>query len=173
MEERFGPTQWVYQGRTISVRVDPVRVGEMSTSREVVIRVPAVAVVAETSRSEIVVIRQYRWAVGRYLYELPAGKVDHDEDILSAAQRELKEETGYVADDWELVTALYPTPGYSDEKVSLFYSRVVAYSSPHPDSDEDIQTELWDAGKIRQFLHSSGTINGITLAGLQWWLCKA
>ncbi|WP_053959205.1 NUDIX hydrolase [Sulfobacillus thermosulfidooxidans] len=172
MEHRSGPGQWVYQGRTISVRVDPVKVRTIFTSREVVVRVPAVAVIAETRDAQIVMIKQYRWAVGQWLYELPAGKVDGTESPLVAAKRELQEETGYMANEWRLVRTFYPTPGYSDEKIFLFYARDLTYAQTHLDADEEIDTELWDTHKIRAFLESADDINGIALTGLQWWLCK-
>ncbi len=172
MEHRSGPEQWVYRGKTISVRVDPVRVNNTMTTREVVVRVPAVAVIAETNEARLVVIRQHRWAVGQTLYELPAGKVDDGESAILAAKRELLEETGYGAERWQLVTTFYPSPGYTDEKVFLYYASGLSYTETRLDEDEEIETELWTRAQIEQFVRSPQEVNGIALIGLQWWLCQ-
>lgn len=172
MEQRSDPEQWVYRGRTISVRVDPVVVKGTQASREVVVRVPAVAVIAEDSESRVVIIRQHRWAVQQTLYELPAGKLDSGESPIEAAQRELLEETGYSADSWQLVTTFYPSPGYTDEEIFLYYAYGLSHSQSRLDADEEIETELWHGEQIEEFVRSAQGVNGIALIGLQWWLCR-
>lgn len=170
MEHRSGPGEWKYRGRTISVRVDPVRVGLIATTREVVVRVPAVAILAETSRQQVVMIRQYRWAVGATLWELPAGKVDAGEDPASAARRELHEETGYEARHWSLIQEFYPSPGYTDEKIYLYYATDLCKKEAMPEADEDIITVLWTQEQVTRFIQKPEPLNGIAYAGLQWWL---
>jgi ADP-ribose pyrophosphatase len=172
MEQRLGPEEWPYQGRTISVRVDPVQVNTVITTREVVVRVPAVAVLAETEDSRLVVIKQHRWAVRQTLFELPAGKMDHGEGAIQAAKRELLEETGYQAEKWQLVTTFYPSPGYTDEKVFLYHASGLSYSQSRLDADEEIETELWTLEDTEHFVQSTQGVNGIALIGLQWWLCR-
>jgi ADP-ribose pyrophosphatase len=169
----MGPSRWLYRGRTVDLRVDPVRVGQVESLREVVERVPAVGIIAETSAQQIVMISQFRWAVNTLLCELPAGKVDSGETPEAAAQRELREETGYVAENWQRILAFYPSPGYTNEVVYLYYASHLHLRHTQMDPDEEIATELWSKEQILDFVHSSEPVNGIAYAGLQWWLSRS
>ena len=170
METRQGRGKTVFNGKVLSVRVDPVSVNGRSTSREVVQRAPAVGIVAETPNRHLVTIRQFRWAVGQWLWELPAGVVNPGENPLATAKRELDEETGYQADSWQLLFRYYPYPGYTNEEIHLFYASQLRQGRPHPDPDEEIAVELWDAERLQQRLKSPETLNSIWLIGVQWWL---
>ncbi|MCL5971536.1 MAG: NUDIX hydrolase [Firmicutes bacterium] len=170
METPQGPGKTVFSGKALSVRVDPVSVKGRETSREVVQRAPAVGIIAETADRRLVVIRQFRWAVGHWLWELPAGVVNPGEDPLATAKRELAEETGYHTDSWQFLFRYYPSPGYTNEEIHLFYASQVRHGTPHPDPDEEITVELWDKERLRQQLRSSATLTSIWLIGVQWWL---
>lgn len=170
MEQQAGPSQWIYRGRTIDLRVDPVQVGTLSGIREVVERVPAVGVIAETSAGEIVMISQFRWAVGAALWELPAGKVDPGETPETAARRELREETGFVAEHWRKVQQFYSSPGYTTEVIHLYYASGLRQEAVQLDPEEEISTALWNREQILHWVSGSEPINGIAYAGLQWWL---
>lgn len=172
MERAHGTPQVVFAGRVLTVRVDPVLAKSGETTREVVVRVPAVAIAAETSRGELVVIRQHRWAVGEDLYELPAGVMDVEESPLAAAQRELSEETGFTAGTWEDIVSYYPSPGYSTEVVHLFHAVDLTAGEAHGDPDEEIAVEYWSPAQARQHLAAGHVKNGILLIGLHWWLAR-
>jgi ADP-ribose pyrophosphatase len=172
LEEQSGSSKWAYRGRTISVRVDPVHVGPLNTVREVVVRVPAVGVIAETASHDVVMIRQYRWAVAASLWELPAGEVDPGGSAAAAARRGLREETGDEARNWSLAKEIYPSPGYTDEKIYLYYATDLQKTEAEPEADEDIVTSLWSPERVRQVLQSATPFNGIAYAGLLWWLCR-
>ncbi len=81
-------------------------------------------------------MRQYRYAYGEVLYEIPAGKLEKGEDPSSAARRELSEETGYETDSAELLFTLYPSPGYTDEKIYVYEAADVRAGTRHPDEGE-------------------------------------
>ncbi len=172
MEEANGPGQTVFSGRAVSVRVDPVKVAGRTSTREVVQRVPAVGILAETDDHRLVVIQQYRWAVQQWLWELPAGKVDADEEPLAAAVRELKEETGYRANQWQLIYRFYPSPGYTNEEIYLFYATGLDADLAQPEPDEDIRVESWDKDRICDILKATQPLNAIWLVGIHWWLAK-
>lgn len=170
MEKANGEGIVRYSGKTLAVREDPVQVQGRATTREVVERVPAVAVIAEDSHQRILMIRQYRWPVQSWLWELPAGKIEANETERMAAERELREESGYLAAQWQLIHRFYPSPGYTNEEIFLFYARDLRHRRPDPDPDEEIHLALWDRETVQNALRDGDIHNGIAVAGLYWWL---
>jgi 8-oxo-dGDP phosphatase len=112
----------VFDGHVISLRRDTVAMpGGGDSVREVVAHPGAVAVVAVDDEDRVVLLRQYRHPVGRYLWELPAGLRDADgEPPLETAKRELAEEVQLAAERWSLLTTTYSSPGFSDELVLVY-----------------------------------------------------
>ncbi|MEI4271102.1 NUDIX hydrolase [Klenkia sp. LSe6-5] len=112
----------VYEGRVISLRRDTVAMpGGGSSVREVVTHPGAVGIVALDDDGALVMLKQYRHAIGAHLWELPAGLRDAEgEPPLRTAQRELAEEAGLAADRWQLLTTSLSTPGFCDELVGLY-----------------------------------------------------
>ena len=115
-------SETVFDGRVISLRRDTVAMpGGGDSVREVVAHPGAVAVVAVDDEGRVVLLRQYRHPVGRYLWELPAGLRDADgEPPLESAKRELAEEVLLAAERWSLLTTIYNSPGFSDELVLVY-----------------------------------------------------
>lgn len=173
MERENGPSQVAFVGRFLSVRVDPVIAKSGPGLREVVVRPPAVAVIAETGDGRLVVIRQFRWAVGELLYELPAGLMDGDETPQAAARRELAEETGYHADEWHSLADCFTSPGFSTERIYLYHARQLSLGVAHGDPDEEIAVEHWTRDRASHEISHGGVKNGVLLIGLLWWLSHA
>ena len=172
MEIANGVPRVIFQGRIMTVRADPVLAKSGPGTREVVDRPPAAAVVAQTADGRVVVIRQFRWAVQRTLVELPAGLIDPGETPLAAAQRELREETGYLADHWQLAFDCYTSPGFSTERIHVFYASRLSAGDTHTDPDEEIAVECWDRARIENCLKNPSEANGILVSGLLWWLAN-
>ena len=108
-----------------------------ATVREVIRHIGAVCVIPVTENNEVIVERQYRYPLDRVILEIPAGKLDApDEDRLSAIQRELREETGYTADEWTDLGAFHPAPAYSDEFITMYMARGLHKGERHLDEDE-------------------------------------
>ncbi len=170
MEERRGPSSVVFQGRVLSVRVDPVTANGGASTREVVERPHAAAVVAERDDGRLVIVRQFRWAVSAYLDELPAGLIDAGEDPLTAAQRELAEETGFRAQRWAPLFEYYASPGYSTERIALFSASGLSLGTRDLDPDEDIAVTAWTRDEAAAYLAQGRIQNGILLIGVLWWL---
>ena len=131
-------TRDVFDGVLLHVRQDTVRLPNGASSiREVIRHIGAVCVIPVTDRNEVIVERQYRYPVDRIMLEVPAGKLDApDEDRLSAIQRELREETGYSADEWIPLGDFHPAPAYSDEYITMYLARGLHQGRQALDEDE-------------------------------------
>jgi ADP-ribose pyrophosphatase len=144
----------VYKGRVFTVEVDRVALSNgRVVELDIVRHSPSVVLIPVEDDGRIVLIRQYRHAVGRDLWELPAGNVDEGESAESAAMRECEEEIGRAPTRVERLGAFYPTPGYCDEQMIFFRVsglRAPAADSPHrPDEDEDISATSMTAADAR------------------------
>ncbi|MBL0354912.1 MAG: NUDIX hydrolase [Candidatus Accumulibacter sp.] len=114
----------VFKGVLLDVRKDEVRLPNgKQTVREYIVHPGAVVVLAFLDNGNLLFERQFRYPLRRVFLELPAGKIDPGEAILDTARRELLEETGHVARDWEYVGVMHPCIGYSDERIEIFAAR--------------------------------------------------
>jgi ADP-ribose pyrophosphatase len=114
----------VFKGILLDVRKDQVRLPNgKQTVREYIVHPGAVVVLAFMDNGNLLFERQFRYPLRRVFLELPAGKIDPGEAILDTARRELLEETGHVARDWEYVGVMHPCIGYSDERIEIFAAR--------------------------------------------------
>ena len=114
----------VFKGVLLDVRKDMVRLPNgKQTVREYIVHPGAVVVLAFLDNGKLLFERQFRYPLRRVFLELPAGKIDPGEAILDTARRELLEETGHVASDWEYVGVMHPCIGYSDERIEIFAAR--------------------------------------------------
>jgi 8-oxo-dGDP phosphatase len=115
-------SEQIYTGRIISLRKDTVAMpGGGTSDREVVHHPGAVGIVALDDDDRVVMVRQYRHAVGEHLWELPAGLRDvDDEPPVDSARRELAEETQLAAERWSLLVTQHPSPGFCDELIQLY-----------------------------------------------------
>ena len=95
-----------------------------------------------TKEGNIIILRQYRFAVSRRILEFPAGTLEENEDPLSAIKRELEEESGYSASQWDSLGCMTPCPGYSDEIIHMFLARGLNPLSEKPEGDEDEDIEV-------------------------------
>ena len=95
-----------------------------------------------TNDGQIVILRQYRFAVSRRILEFPAGTLEKGEDPLSSMKRELAEEAGYRSSQWDFLGEMLPCPGYSDEVINLFLARDLEQLNNKPEGDEDEDIEI-------------------------------
>jgi 8-oxo-dGDP phosphatase len=161
----------LYAGRVMALRADEVLMpsGRVAV-REIVEHPGAVAVAALDADDRLMMIHQYRHAVGRRLWELPAGLLDvRGEDPLATAQRELAEETGLAASEWSALVDVTPSPGFSDEAVRVYLARGLTEVG-RPDQKDDEEADLatrWVSLPVAVRMVLSGTIvNATTVAGV-------
>ena len=136
-------TEEIFYGTVLHVQRDTISLpNEKNGIREVIRHVGAVCIAPLTSDGKLVVERQFRYPIEQVITEIPAGKLNYaGEDRLSAAQRELKEETGYTAERWTDMGLYYPAPAYSDEKITMYLAEGLHPGERHLDEDEFLEVE--------------------------------
>jgi ADP-ribose pyrophosphatase len=165
--ERVG-TEEVWNGRIASVRKDRFRHEDGDVvDREIVSHPGAVAVVAHDGE-HLWLVRQPREAVGDYLLELPAGKLDEEgEDALATAKRELAEEIGKAAKNWQHLTTFYASPGFSDEQIHVYLATDLYDERAQSHENERIEIVKAPLGEIDDLIRSNK--DSKTLVGLLWF----
>ncbi len=113
-----------------------------------------------TNEGNVIILRQYRFAVSRYILEFPAGTLEKGETPLDSIKREIKEETGYKAETWDELGVLVPAPGYADEEIHLFLARDLSKLEKIPtgDLDEDIEVLILSPAELDNLIASGEEI---------------
>ncbi|ALE84112.1 NUDIX domain-containing protein [Pseudonocardia sp. HH130629-09] len=161
----------IYSGRVMALRSDRVGMpGGRVATREILEHPGAVAVVAVDGSGRVRMLHQYRHAVRRRLWELPAGLLDvAGEDPAVTADRELTEEAGLSARDWSVLLDVVPSPGFSDESVRIFLARDLV-EKPRPDLGDDEEADLelrWiPIAEALGMVFSGEIVNAVSCAGL-------
>jgi len=168
--ERGLTCERVYEGRMVKVRLDEVVLSDgLITTREVVEHPGAVAVLALRDPDTLLMVRQYRYAIGAYSLELPAGCLNlPSEAPLSAAMRELAEETGYEATDWEYLGLCHTSCGFTNEAIHFFVARGLIAGVACPDADERLEIEPMTVEEVLQAIREGRLTDAKTIVGLMW-----
>ena len=166
MERQINSSE-AFRGRLITVRVDEVELENgHRTRREVVEHPGAVAIVPVLGSGEIVLVRQFRYAVGRTLLELPAGTREPDEAAGHTATRELREETGYAARHWELLTRFFVSPGWCTEELIIYRARELTALDADLDEDEQVEVVAVRPNEIMGLMRDGEIADAKTVTGL-------
>jgi len=157
------------EGGFLELRKDLVRLPDgSSATREYIQHVGAVAVIPLLDDGRIVLVRQFRYPVGRVLLELPAGKLDAGESVLSCGQRELLEETGYRAAEWAFAGAIHNAAAYSSESIHLWFARGLEAGEQRLDAGEFLEVVRHTEAELDAFAARGELPDVKTLIGLQW-----
>lgn len=157
----------VYEGRILNLRVDEIRTPSgVEALREIVENGGAVAVVALDNQQRVVLVRQYRHAVRSMVIEVPAGKLDGNEDPLEGAERELREETGFRAGRYERLGSFYPAPSWSTEFDYLYLATQLTPGPPQREADEAIELLHVPLAETIEMIQTGAIIDGKTMAAL-------
>jgi ADP-ribose pyrophosphatase len=162
----------IYQGRIFTVQVETLALPQGGVMKAEIVRHPgSVVLIPVTDGGDIVLVKQYRPAIGRWAWELPAGTLKPGEDPREAAVRECHEEIGMIPGALENLGTFFPTPGYCDEEMTFY--RLSGLREPtdedeeaQPDEDEDIEAVAYTLEQIRQMIASNEIIDLKTVAGV-------
>ena len=166
-------SQELLRGRFLHAFCDTVKLPDGATTfREYVIHPGAVMIIPllETASDglRVVLERQFRYPLGQVMIEFPAGKLEVGEDIALCAQRELKEETGYTAQEWARVGLLHPVISYSTEFIDIWFARGLSLGVRQLDPGEFLDVFTATPAELLQWCHDGRVTDGKTLSGALW-----
>jgi ADP-ribose pyrophosphatase len=161
----------VFSGRVFSVTVETLNLPNgRALHAEIVRHPPSVVIIPIDANGAVILVRQYRYPIGRSTWELPAGSVDPGEDLERAAIRECHEEIQLIPSKVEKIGSFFPTPGYCDEEMNVFRAtglrKPEAHESAEPDEDEDIEVRAFSRDALQSMISSGEIIDLKTVAGL-------
>jgi len=138
-------------------------------NRSVIHHAGSAVMMAVDEEKRILLVRQYRLPAGKNLWELPAGKIDEGETALQAAKRELIEETGYRAKKWKKLASFLPSPGYMEEKMTIYLARELEEGEAQPMDDERIEKKWFTKKEVAEMLRSNKIVDAKTMIGYLYW----
>jgi ADP-ribose pyrophosphatase len=170
--ERLLSSEVVYQGSLFRVLHDKlIEPGGKPSERDVIRHHGSVVILAIDDRKSkkdplIVLERQYRHAALRYMWELPAGKLDPGEEPLAGAQRELAEETGFQAGKWRPLVEYFGSPGFLGESMKVFLAERLVPGEAHPEEDEEIELRMVRLSDLLKMIEKGLIVDGKTLTSV-------
>ena len=165
-------TRRVYDGKMIHVDVDTVRFPNGSSGELEMVRHPGAAAVVpflsdpDGDDPQLLLIRQYRYAAGGFIYEVPAGKLDGDEEPLVCAHRELLEETGCSAARMEHLTTIFTTPGFTDERIHLYLAAGLTRGVTQHEQDEFMSVETVSLSRALEMIRNGELQDGKSVVAI-------
>ena len=155
-----------YKGHVITVYEDHLDIGGQDAYWDFIHHNGAAAVLPVTDDGELLLVRQFRHALGRYTLELPAGKRDGDEDYLVCATRELKEETGFTADHMDYLLTVNTTVAYLDEIIYIYLARGLHAGQTDWDAEEELGLEKWKLPDLIDMIRAGKMTDAKTIAAI-------
>ena len=166
-----------YQGPVFSVTTDEVEEpGGVRARRDVIRHSGSIVVLAVDDATKaggkaeprVLLERQYRHAAQSMMWELPAGRIDDGETSLTAAKRELLEETGYSARQWKRVLHFYVSPGFLDETMTIYLARSLQAGKAQPEADERIAVRFFSLSEAKRMALNGRIQDAKTISGILW-----
>jgi ADP-ribose pyrophosphatase len=173
MPEKKLSSQQLYRGRAVSLRMDTVEKSNgKTTTREVVEHSNCVAVVVVDEQGNVLLVRQYRYPVGKFLLEIPAGGIDPNEEPIDCVRRELQEEIGYFPQKIEELGGFYSVPGYGTEYLYCYLATDLVPSRLIAEDSEGIEVVRVPISKITQLITSGEICDAKSIAALLTFLLQ-
>ncbi len=166
MTEKTVNKNYVYQGKIISVRCDDALLPDGKPCKREIVEHSGGACVLYIENDAVLLVKQYRYAYGETLYEIPAGKLEKGEDPSCTALRELEEEAGIKAEEAKLLFIDYPTPGYTNEKIYIYEVKDGVRTKQNLDDGEFLTAEFIPLDRAKQMLKTGEIKDGKTVIAL-------
>lgn len=163
----------IYRGKIITLRVDDALLPDGKPCKREMVMHPGGACVLFVRDKKVLLVRQFRYAYGEITWEVPAGKLNPGEDPKDTASRELEEETGWTPERTELLYTIYPTPGYTNEKIYIYQAHGVREGHVHPDEDEFVDCAFFPLEEAEKMIESGAIRDAKTIIAMQHYLLKA
>ena len=160
-------SQRIYEGKILNLRRDDVLLPNGKTSKREVVEHNGGSSVLAIKDGKVLLVKQFRYAVGETLYEIPAGKLEKGEDAKNTAIRELSEEGGLVADDVEFLYAFCPTPAYTEERIYVYFADKFIEGDMHLDENEFLEGEWVDVDLAYQMTVDGRIKDAKTIIAIQ------
>ena len=161
---------YVYRGKIVNLRCDDASLPDGRPCRREMIEHPGGACVLSVHEGKIALVRQFRYVYQEELLEIPAGKLEKGEDPMLAAKRELEEETGLVAERLKPLFTLYPTPGYTNEKIYIYEAEGVKKGSQHLDEGEFLNVVFLPVEEAARMIENGEIRDAKTIVAVQHYL---
>ena len=167
----------VFSGRVLDLDVDTVRFPDGSVGDLEMIRHPGASAVVpfvndpRGADPEVLLIRQFRHAAERYVWEIPAGRLEPGEAPEACARRELEEEAGVTAGELRRLTTIYTTPGFTDERIHLFLASSLGEGTERREADEFLEVHPMPWSRVLRLIEQGEVEDGKTLVALMFVEC--
>ena len=165
-KEKTVKESYIYNGAILNLRRDEVMLPDGKTAfREIVEHSGGASVLCEHN-GKVLIVKQFRYPYKEEIYELPAGKINKGEDPMETAKRELKEEGGIIANKLELMFTIYPTPGYTEEKIYLYKALEFVFDKQSLDDGEFLSCHWIEKEKLKDMIEKGEIKDAKTLIAL-------
>ena len=159
----------VYRCKLFWVTEDDAYDGKFEIKRSIVRHIGSAVVMPVDEKKRVLLVRQLRVPAGKRLWELPAGRMDEGETPLQAAKRELREETGFKAKTWKKLVSYWPSPGFLQEKMTIFLCTDLIAGEATPMDDEQIECRWFPRAELEQLIRAGKIEDGKTIMGFMLW----
>lgn len=171
--EKTVKKRYVYEGKILSVRADDAELFDGTPCKREIVEHSGGAAVLYVQDGKIPFVRQFRYAYGETVLEIPAGKLERGEDPKCAALRELEEEAGVKAELATLICTLYPSPGYTNEKIHVYRAENGVPCAAHPDEGEYLSVKWISLTRAKKMLLNGDFRDAKTIVALQAYFLQA
>lgn len=166
-EEKTISSKQIFSGKIIDVHLDTIETPDGRRSlRELVNHPGGVGIVAISDDNKIILVKQYRKAFEKAIYEIPAGKIDKGEEHYNCGIRELEEETGFKAEKFDYLGCIYPSPGFVDEVTHIYLATKLYEGIIHPDDGEHLDIEFFDVDDVLEMIMKNELNDAKTVVGV-------
>ena len=170
--EKTVKKNYVYQGKILTLRNDDAQLPDGRPCKREIIEHSGGACVLYVENNKVLFVKQYRYAYGESIYEIPAGKLEKGEDPILAAARELEEEASIKAKELKLLYVIYPTPGYTNEKIYVYHAIDGEKVAAHLDDGEFLDIVYISMEQVKEMMASGEIKDAKTLIALQAYLLE-